>query len=117
MISKSFCKAAKIFFSDTANGAYPLFGQLLKSRTGRNSVIGVSDFRIINISAYITFVFFHFISLLNVFIHLITEPSIINLMEIKRFISYLAFVPKGIFQNNFLRTFIDDPDRKRITLQ
>lgn len=49
----------KITFSCAADGALPGIGNIFKSRSGGDAVVGIAFSRIIDIAANRTYVFFH----------------------------------------------------------
>src|SRR5699024_4594174 len=49
----------KIIFSHTADWADPVFRKVFKSCSGSDSAVRISNFRIIYISAWFTYIFFH----------------------------------------------------------
>jgi hypothetical protein len=56
--SRLFC-GLEVLFAYAADGTYPILGKIFKSRAGSNTVIGIANFRIILITAYIAYIFFH----------------------------------------------------------
>ena len=61
-----FCRY-KFIFASAAQGAYPIFGKIFKSGARGDAIVGISDFRIVHITAHVTNVFFHNIRILRVY--------------------------------------------------
>ncbi len=49
----------KIILANAAERTYPVIRKSFKSSSGSNSVVRITDFRIVNITTYITNIFFH----------------------------------------------------------
>jgi len=49
----------EIFFSGTANGTYPVIGNVLELGTRRDTGIGIAGFRIVYVSTHSTLILFH----------------------------------------------------------
>lgn len=49
----------KLIFPHTAQGTYPIIGNVLKFCAGRNSIVQISRNRVIHITTDITDIFFH----------------------------------------------------------
>ena len=55
-------KGTEQTFIYAADGAYPVVRYVFKSSAGGNAVFGVADFRVVNVAAWITDIFLHFVS-------------------------------------------------------
>ena len=54
------CLRAEAVFAYATEWAYPILRYVCPSCAGFNSVIRIAYFRVINITAYIAYIFFHF---------------------------------------------------------
>lgn len=50
----------KVVLADAAFGAFPIVGNIFEGGTGGNAAIGVAHFGVVDPSAYIAYIFFHF---------------------------------------------------------
>ncbi len=60
---KRLCFLDKFFFADSANRANPVFWQIFKSGAGGDTVIRITYFGVVDVSAGVAFVFGHVILL------------------------------------------------------